>query len=59
MAEICKLVYGMHQKSKEFAVLVCQAVINYGMEYGRYGYRAVPDLRTRMDEAYIARNIYS
>ena len=32
------------QTSKEFSVLVRQAVINYATEYGRYGYRAVPDL---------------
>ena len=32
------------QTSKEFAVLVRQAVINYATEYGRYGYRAVTDL---------------
>jgi len=32
------------QTSKEFAVLVRQAVVNYATEYGRYGYRAVSDL---------------
>jgi len=32
------------QTSKDFSVLVRQAVINYATEYGRYGYRAVTDL---------------
>ena len=34
--------------TREYAVLLRQAVINYASEYGRYGYRAITDL-LRMD----------
>ena len=34
--------------TREYAVLLRQAVINYAYEYGRYGYRAITDL-LRMD----------